>query len=410
VSPCGGLALGRSLVSVGLRGCIPVPVLVIVKVWAGACAVRPRRGMIPVLARPLPLTLPAGSRPPTAGRPGSVLVMIAVSAAPRVVCRRGLTAVLARLLPLTLAARSWPLAASFAAHRLPAGRIPARRLSASPFLVTPGTCGLIPGGFAAAPWAPGWLAIARCAPAPVTFCPTPVPPGRLTRGGGTRRRVAGRGPGGGGGPPGTAAARRARRRVLAAAAVGYGGTLGRYRAWPPGGVRTRTRCRLPGLFGEIAVLLAIVVPAAMARSRPVIGCLPRTGGPPRAGRTGRCGPEPVLPDPRRSGRGAVSGCPGGPSVPRCCSTEKLSAPEQNSGAESERREDAHGDRSVDQSQAGREHPGHEHRHRRNGQKGTGADHVRPPATRRGAPGCWLPAVVRRTVRGVEAPVVPSGLG
>jgi hypothetical protein len=243
--------------------------------------------------------------------------MIAVSAATRVVCpRRGMTAVLARPFPLTLAAGSRPLAASFAAQRIPADRLTARRLTASPFPVTPVTCGgLIPGGFALAPWAPGWLAIARCAPAPVTFCPAAVPPGGLTRGGAMRRRVAGRGPVGG--PPGTAATLRVRRRALAAAPAGYGGTLGRYRAWPPGGIRTRTRCRLPGPFGEIAVPLAIVAPAATAKSHPVIGCLPRTGGLPCAGRTGRCGPEPVLPDPRRSGPGAVSGCPGGPGVPRC---------------------------------------------------------------------------------------------
>ena len=302
--PGGGLPPGRGLVAAGLRGGVPVLIVIVVT----ARAVRPCRGMTAVLARPSP----AGSRLRASG---------------------------------------------FAVTRDPPGRLAARGLMAAPLPVTPVTCGGLISGWLVAPWTPG-----------------------------------------------------VSRRVLAAPTVGHGGTLGRYRAWPPGGVRTRTRCRLPGLFGEIAVLLAIVVPAAMARSRPVIGCLPRTGGPPRAGRTGRCGPEPVLPDPRRSGRGAVSGCPGGPSVPRCCSTEKLSAPEQNSGAESERREDAHGDRSVDQSQAGREHPGHEHRHRRNGQKGTGADHVRPPATRRGAPGCWLPAVVRRTVRGVEAPVVPSGLG
>jgi hypothetical protein len=330
--------------------------------------------MTTVLARPFPRTLPAGSRPPTAGWPGSALVIIVVWAATRVACpRRGMAAVLARPFPRTLAAGSRPLAAGFAAQR-----IPADRLTASPFPVTPVT---------------------------VTLCPAAVPPGGLTRGGGARRRVAGRGPGGG--PPGTAAT----CRMLAAAAAGYGGTFGRYRAWPPGGIRTRTRCRLPGPFGKVAILLALVAPGATASSRPVAGCcLPRTGGPHRAGRTGRGGPEPFLPDPRRSGPVGVSGCPAGASVPHCCLTEKLSAPEQNSDAEGERREDAHGDRSVDQSQAGREYPGHQHRHRRDGQEGTGADHVRPPTTRRGAPGCWLPAVVRRAVRGVETPVVPSGLG
>ena len=248
-------------------------------------------------------------------------------------------------------------------------------------------------------------------PASVTFCPAPVSSARFTRGGRPRRRVAGRGPGpgSGGGAPGTATA----GRVLAAAAAGCGDAFGRYRAWPPGGTRTRARPRrLLRPFCEVTALLATVAPTATAGSRPVIGSLPSAAlsraGLPSAGRACR-GTDPAILDPRRPGSGDVGGCPAGPGALRCRSAEKLSAPEQNSGAEGDRREDAHGDRSVNQSQVGREHPGHQHRHRRNGQEGTGADHVRPPTTRRGAPGCWLPAVVRRAVRGVEAPVVPSGL-
>ena len=176
-------------------------------------------------------------------------------------------------------------------------------------------------------------------------------------------------------------------------------TLGSNRAWPPTGTRTRARRRLPRPFGEVAVHLATVAAAAASRSRQAIGGLRRTSDQPGTGRLTRTsppgpgGPDPGGPDPGRRGTGDVSCCPAGPDLPRCCFSEKLSAPEQNSDAESERREDTHGDRSVDQSQAGRGHSGHQHHHRRNGQKGAGPDHVRPPTTRRGVPGGWLPAVV-----------------
>jgi hypothetical protein len=328
--PGGGLALGCGLAAVGLRGGVPVLILV------AARAVRRCRGISAVLARPPP----AGS----------------------------------------------PLRASgFAATRTPPGKLAARRLVAAPLPVTPVTCGgLTPGGLAVAPWTPGWLAVARRAPASVTFGPGPVPSRGLTGGGGTGRRIAGARSGSGGGPHGAAATGCVGRRALAAATVGYGGALGRYRAWPPPG--TRTGCGLLWPFGEVAVLFATVAPAATARSCPVVGCLPRT-------RTGRGGPHPGRPAPRRPGPGDISGCPAGPDVPRGCFTEKLSAPEQNSDAECDRRENAHGDRSVDQSEAGREHPGHQHRHSRDRQEGAGPDHVRPPTARRGAPGGWLPAVV-----------------
>ena len=79
------------------------------------------------------------------------------------------------------------------------------------------------------------------------------------------------------------------RGALAAATAGHGGTLGRYRAWPP--ARTRAGCRLLWAFGEVAVLLATVAPATTARSCPVIGHLPGTGSLPRTG-TGRGGPDP----------------------------------------------------------------------------------------------------------------------
>jgi hypothetical protein len=177
--------------------------------------------MVPVLARPFPLALAAGSRPLTATRLGSVVVLVTVRAATRAVRpRRGITAIPARPFPLALAAGSGPLTAT---------RIPANLLTAGPLPVTPVTCGgLIPDGLAVAPWTPGWLAIAWRPPASVTFCPAPVLPGGITRGGGTRRWVAGRRPGSGGGPPGTAATGRVGRRVLAAATAGYRGALRRY--------------------------------------------------------------------------------------------------------------------------------------------------------------------------------------
>jgi hypothetical protein len=245
----------------------------------------------------------------------------------------------------------------------------------------------MPGGLAVSPWTSDWLAVAGSTPASVTFCPGPVPSRGLARGGGLGRRVAGRLPGSGGRPRGTTAADRVDGRVLAATPAGHGGALGRYGPWPPAGTRARAGCRLPRPFCEVAVFLATVAWGTAVASLPVIGCLCRTGRP------GPVGLDPSRRDGGRPGPGDVSGCPAGPDVSRCCAPEKLSAPEQNSDAEGERREDAHGDRSVDQSQTGREHPGHQHRHRRNGQEGTGPDHVRPPTTRRGAPGSWLPAVV-----------------
>jgi hypothetical protein len=273
-SPGGRLALGRGLVAAGLRGGVPV----LIGIPVTARAVRPCRGKAAVPARPLPLTVPAGPWPLTASRPGSVPVLVVVSAATRLVrpCR-GITAVLAWPFP----AGSRPLTASgFAANRTPPGKLAARRLMTAPPPVIPVTCGgLIPGGLAIAPWTPGWLAVARRAPASVTFGPGPVPSRRLTRGGGTgtARRVAGGRPGSGGGPHGTATADRVGRRVLAAATAGYGGALGRYRAWPPAG--TRTGCCLLWPFGAVAVRATLTL-ATTARSCQVIGYPLRT----RAGR------------------------------------------------------------------------------------------------------------------------------
>ena len=137
--PGGGLPPGRGLVAAGLRGGVPVLIVIVVT----ARAVRPCRGMTAVLARPSP----AGSRLRASG---------------------------------------------FAVTRTPPGKLAARGLMATPLPVTPVTCGgLIPGGLAAAPWTPGRLAVARRASASVTFGPGPVPSRGLTRGGGTGRRVAG---------------------------------------------------------------------------------------------------------------------------------------------------------------------------------------------------------------------------
>ena len=189
-----------------------------------------------------------------------------------------------------------------------------------------------------------------------------------------------------------------------------GAALGRYSAWPPAGTAAAPpdaafRGRSPrspslspssgGRHPGASSRPPSPLPPRPARARSSAACPASADRAAAAARSrpagpGRLGPgllsPPAGPWPQRLPSRA--GCP--PLLPH---HEKLSAPEQNSDAEGERREDAHGDRSVDQSQAGREHPGHQHRHRRNGQEGTGPDHVRPPTTRRGAPGSWLPAVV-----------------
>ena len=235
------------------------------------------------------------------------------------------------------------------------------------------------------------------------------------------------GPGGGLGR--TAPAGRVTRGV-APSGRQRAAALGRDSAWPPAGTCGRPAgsglarplaavaalvAVIPAAVIPAAVIPAAVAPAAAPGTGPVSRCLSRVGG-----SCGRGGPVPGRLVPGRLGPGllspgrlgpGLSGCPAGPDIPRCCRTKKLSAPEQNSDAEGERREDTHGDRSVDQSQAGREHPGHQHRHRRNRQEGTGPDHVRPPTTRRGS---RRVAGYRRSCdgpsEGWKPPLCPPGSG
>jgi hypothetical protein len=202
-TPGGGLVPGRGLAVIGLRCGVLVPVLLMVPVTvpAAACLVCPRYGVIPVLARPFPLALPAGSWPLTVSRLGRVLApALVVVPAPICAIRRrcGMIPVLAR--PFPLLAGSWPLtpgritasrlgrvlvvvpagyrstASNLTAARIPPGKLTFHWLTAGLLTVAPVACGgLIPGGLVTARWTPDWLALARRAAAPVALCPGPVP-------------------------------------------------------------------------------------------------------------------------------------------------------------------------------------------------------------------------------------------
>jgi hypothetical protein len=123
---------------------------------------------------------------------------------------------------------------------------------------------------------------------------------------------------------------RVARRAPAAAAGRRRATLGRDGAGPPAGALARSG-RLPQPFGKPTVPLptALAVVTATTAARLVTRCLADIDRPGYG--------------PQRPGRSGLIGRPAGPGFPRSGLPEKLPAPEQNSGAESERREDAHGD-------------------------------------------------------------------
>jgi hypothetical protein len=118
------------------------------------------------------------------------------------------------------------------------------------------------------------------------------------------------------------------------------GTLGRYRGGPPGGIGVRGSARtgFPRPCRKITLPFA-VTPLALT---PTV-----TFG--RDLVTGR------RPDRNRPGIGRLSGRRARLSALRCgCGLpEKLSPPEHDSGGEGDRRENAHGDRQVDQAQVAR---------------------------------------------------------
>ena len=251
-------------------------------------------------------------------------------------------------------------------RRLAPGRLPAAPFPCSPRTVTQEARG-------------GLVPLTAGA---VTFGPCPVTARGLAVGGSACRRFPWhRSAPGGRRSHGTSPGGRVARRVLTDAAGRRRAALGGYGTWPPAGAGAAGR-GLPHPFGKIIVVLAVAAPTAAPGASPVACHLSGTGRS-GAGEPGHGRPE----------TGRVSGCPAALGAARSGVPEKLSAPEQNSGAEGDRREDAHGDRQVDKHQAGRDYPGHESHHRRSAEEGAGPDHVRPPTARHGAPGCPLPAVV-----------------
>ena len=194
----------------------------------------------------------------------------------------------------------------------------------------------------------------------------PLEPGPVTTGGLACPRFACRGLTARPRPSGAATA----ARVPAATAARRRDPLGRYRGGPPGGATIGGGAgrRFPLPCGEITLLFA-VTPVALA---PAATAVPPTRSP------AACQHR------NRPGLGRLSGSPARLSALRCACAlpEKLSPPEQDPGGESDRREDAYGDRKVDQAQVGRGHPSDEYRHRHCGEEGARAGSTRPPIARR----------------------------